>query len=178
MLELGFPLAVSRFVDRLLPGQNWPLILLSTGALLVVYALNTGLMAVVPIGVTGADVACGRNGLRALPRCAGWTPHAIAGALRPVRDVVGRFRFDRLAISRNRMTEFFRFGFGVCRSIRFQFGLIFHVRAHGQVERGSPHRRRVGCALCERIKDASSGLAMSPDVGRCAAQSDDNRATE
>ena len=47
LLELGFPLAVSSFVDRLLPGQDWPLILLSTVALLIVYALNTGLMAVV-----------------------------------------------------------------------------------------------------------------------------------
>ena len=47
LLELGFPLAVSAFVDRLLPGQNWPLILLSTVALLVIYGLNTGLMAIV-----------------------------------------------------------------------------------------------------------------------------------
>lgn len=47
LLELGFPLAVSSFVDRLLPGQNWPLILLATVVLLGIYALNTGLMAIV-----------------------------------------------------------------------------------------------------------------------------------
>ena len=47
LLELGFPLAVARFVDTLLPGQNWPLILLATAALLVIYGLNTGLMAIV-----------------------------------------------------------------------------------------------------------------------------------
>ena len=47
LLELGFPLAVSSFVDKLLPGQNWPLILLSTAALLLIYSLNTGLMAIV-----------------------------------------------------------------------------------------------------------------------------------
>ena len=47
LLELGFPLAVSAFIDRLLPSQDWPLILLATGALLVIYALNTGLMAIV-----------------------------------------------------------------------------------------------------------------------------------
>ena len=47
LLELGFPLAVSSFVDRLLPGQNWPLILLATVVLLAIYVLNTGLMAIV-----------------------------------------------------------------------------------------------------------------------------------
>ncbi len=47
LLELGFPLAVSRFVDTLLPGQNWPLILVASAALLLIYAINTGLMAVV-----------------------------------------------------------------------------------------------------------------------------------
>ena len=47
LLELGFPLAVSRFVDTLLPGQDWPLILVASAALLVVYVINTGLMAIV-----------------------------------------------------------------------------------------------------------------------------------
>lgn len=47
VLELGFPLAVKLFVDDLLPGQNWGLIAGTAVLLLVVYALNTGLMAVV-----------------------------------------------------------------------------------------------------------------------------------
>ncbi|MBO1074426.1 ABC transporter ATP-binding protein [Roseomonas marmotae] len=47
VLELGFPLAVRGFVDHLLPGQDWGLILLASAGLLVVYLLNTGLMAVV-----------------------------------------------------------------------------------------------------------------------------------
>ncbi|MFB9947914.1 ABC transporter ATP-binding protein [Rhizobium puerariae] len=47
ILELGFPMAVKLFVDRLLLSQEWLLILLASAALLVVYAINTGLMAVV-----------------------------------------------------------------------------------------------------------------------------------
>ncbi len=47
LLELGFPLAVRSFVDRLLPGQDWGLIALASAALLIVYALNTGLLAIV-----------------------------------------------------------------------------------------------------------------------------------
>ncbi len=47
LLELGFPLAVRSFVDRLLPGQDWGLIALASAALLLVYALNTGLLAIV-----------------------------------------------------------------------------------------------------------------------------------
>ncbi|MCG7362269.1 ABC transporter ATP-binding protein/permease [Roseomonas sp. ACRSG] len=47
LLELGFPLAVRGFVDHLLPGQDWGLILLASAGLLAVYLLNTGLMAVV-----------------------------------------------------------------------------------------------------------------------------------
>lgn len=47
LLELGFPIAVRAFVDRLLPGQDWPLILLASAGLMAVYLLNTGLMAVV-----------------------------------------------------------------------------------------------------------------------------------
>jgi ATP-binding cassette subfamily B protein len=47
LLELGFPMAVRAFVDKLLPGQDWTLILLASAGLLAVYLLNTGLMAVV-----------------------------------------------------------------------------------------------------------------------------------
>jgi ATP-binding cassette subfamily B protein len=46
-LELGFPMAVRGFVDDLLPGQNWGLILLASALLLVVYLTNTALMAIV-----------------------------------------------------------------------------------------------------------------------------------
>src|SRR5262245_45643391 len=47
LLELGFPLAVSRFVDQLLPSRNWPLIVLAAGILLGIYALNTTLQFIV-----------------------------------------------------------------------------------------------------------------------------------
>lgn len=47
LLELGFPLAVNQFVDKLLPSKNWPLILLAAVALLGIYALNTVLQYVV-----------------------------------------------------------------------------------------------------------------------------------
>jgi ATP-binding cassette subfamily B protein len=47
LLELGFPLAVNQFVDELLPGKDWALILLASAALLAVYALNTALQYVV-----------------------------------------------------------------------------------------------------------------------------------
>lgn len=47
VLELGFPLAVKLFVDDLLPGQNWGLIAGTAALLLAVYALNTGLSAIV-----------------------------------------------------------------------------------------------------------------------------------
>ena len=47
LLELGFPMAVQFFIDRLLPGRDWGLILLASAGLLGVYLLNTGLMAVV-----------------------------------------------------------------------------------------------------------------------------------
>jgi ATP-binding cassette subfamily B protein len=46
-LELGFPMAVRAFVDDLLPGQNWGLILLASAVLLLVYLTNTALMAIV-----------------------------------------------------------------------------------------------------------------------------------
>ncbi|MFT5196373.1 MAG: ATP-binding cassette subfamily B protein [Cellvibrionaceae bacterium] len=47
LLELGFPLAINQFIDTLLPGKNWPLIILATFILLGIYALNTGLQYVV-----------------------------------------------------------------------------------------------------------------------------------
>jgi len=47
LLELGFPIAVRGFVDQLLPGRDWALILLASAALLAIYLLNTGLLAVV-----------------------------------------------------------------------------------------------------------------------------------
>ncbi|WP_454918529.1 ABC transporter ATP-binding protein [Xanthobacter sediminis] len=47
LLELGFPVAVAVFVDRLLPAQDWSLIFLASLGLLAIYVLNTGLMAVV-----------------------------------------------------------------------------------------------------------------------------------
>jgi ATP-binding cassette subfamily B protein len=47
LLELGFPMAVKLFIDRLLLGQDWLLIGLASAGLLVVYAINTGLMAIV-----------------------------------------------------------------------------------------------------------------------------------
>ncbi|MGH2549430.1 MAG: ABC transporter transmembrane domain-containing protein, partial [Thermomicrobiales bacterium] len=47
VLELGFPMAVGIFVDRLLPDQDWGVILLASIALSLIYILNTGLMVVV-----------------------------------------------------------------------------------------------------------------------------------
>lgn len=47
LLELGFPMAVRAFVDRLLPTQDWPLIVAATAALLAIYMANGALMAVV-----------------------------------------------------------------------------------------------------------------------------------
>ncbi|GEL41715.1 multidrug ABC transporter ATP-binding protein [Methylorubrum extorquens] len=47
LLELGFPLAVKVFVDRLLPQQDWSLILLAAMGLTLLYVANAGLMVVV-----------------------------------------------------------------------------------------------------------------------------------
>jgi len=47
LMELGFPMAIRVFVDQLLPGRDWGLILLASSALLLVYLANTGLTAVV-----------------------------------------------------------------------------------------------------------------------------------
>ncbi|OAB42075.1 ABC transporter ATP-binding protein [Paenibacillus glacialis] len=47
LLELAFPLAVSSFIDDLLPSGNWSLIVWACLALLAIYALNTILNYVV-----------------------------------------------------------------------------------------------------------------------------------
>ena len=47
LLELGFPMGVRLFVDRLLPSQDWALIVLASVGLLVIYLLNSGLMVIV-----------------------------------------------------------------------------------------------------------------------------------
>jgi ATP-binding cassette subfamily B protein len=47
VLELAFPLAVRVFIDRLLPQGDLGLTLLAAGALMVIYVINTGLMAIV-----------------------------------------------------------------------------------------------------------------------------------
>jgi ATP-binding cassette, subfamily B, bacterial len=47
LLELAFPLAVSRFIDGLLPQGDLSIIVLAAVGLLLIYIINTGLMAVV-----------------------------------------------------------------------------------------------------------------------------------
>ncbi|WP_372632936.1 ABC transporter ATP-binding protein [Cohnella sp.] len=47
LLELGFPLAVSAFIDDLLPNGDWQMIVLASIGLLGVYALNTVLNYIV-----------------------------------------------------------------------------------------------------------------------------------
>ncbi|QTH45651.1 ABC transporter ATP-binding protein [Cohnella sp. LGH] len=47
LLELGFPLAVSQFIDDLLPSGNWKMIVLASIGLLGIYVLNTVLNYVV-----------------------------------------------------------------------------------------------------------------------------------
>lgn len=47
VLELGFPLAVNQFVDKLLPSHNWSLIIWACIALMGIYALNTVLQYIV-----------------------------------------------------------------------------------------------------------------------------------
>jgi len=47
VLELGFPMAVRAFIDRLLPQGDLPWILAAIAALLVVYVANGGLTAVI-----------------------------------------------------------------------------------------------------------------------------------
>jgi len=47
LLELAFPLAIAGFIDILLPRGDWGLTVLAAVGLMVVYLVNTGLMAVV-----------------------------------------------------------------------------------------------------------------------------------
>ncbi|WP_010139981.1 ABC transporter ATP-binding protein [Oceanicola sp. S124] len=47
LLELAFPLAITAFIDHLLPSGDWSLTIAAAIALLVIYAINAGLMAVV-----------------------------------------------------------------------------------------------------------------------------------
>ncbi|CNJ86878.1 ABC transporter ATP-binding protein [Yersinia aldovae] len=47
LLELSFPMAVKLFIDKLLPNQDWVLILWAATGLLLIYLLNTALMAIV-----------------------------------------------------------------------------------------------------------------------------------
>lgn len=47
LLELAFPIAVKFFIDQLLPSQNWGLVLACAVALMAIYLINGGLMAVV-----------------------------------------------------------------------------------------------------------------------------------
>ncbi len=47
LLELAFPLAIRVFVDKLLPGQNWGLIIAAAVGLLMIYLVNTGLQYIV-----------------------------------------------------------------------------------------------------------------------------------
>jgi ATP-binding cassette, subfamily B, bacterial len=47
LLELGFPLVVNQFIDRLLPSRDWPLILWASAGLLALYGLSAGLQYVV-----------------------------------------------------------------------------------------------------------------------------------
>ncbi len=47
ILELAFPLAVTVFIDRLLPQGEWTLTVVAAAGLLVIYVVNSGLMAIV-----------------------------------------------------------------------------------------------------------------------------------
>ncbi|NLP51515.1 ABC transporter ATP-binding protein [Bacillus sp. RO1] len=47
LLELAFPVAVNQVIDRLLPQENWTLIVWACIGLLAIYAINTGLHYVV-----------------------------------------------------------------------------------------------------------------------------------
>jgi ATP-binding cassette, subfamily B, bacterial len=47
VFELAFPLMVTLFVDRLLPSENWGMIVFAAVGLLVVYLANAGLIATV-----------------------------------------------------------------------------------------------------------------------------------
>lgn len=47
LMELSFPLIVNYFIDTLLPGRDWSLIILTSAALFGVYALSSALQYVV-----------------------------------------------------------------------------------------------------------------------------------
>lgn len=47
ILELAFPLAVQWFIDSLLPGEDWPMIVTVSFGLLLLYLISTGLQFVV-----------------------------------------------------------------------------------------------------------------------------------
>lgn len=47
LLELAFPIAITAFIDHLLPLGDWGLTVLAAVGLLLVYVLNTGLMGIV-----------------------------------------------------------------------------------------------------------------------------------
>ena len=47
LMELGFPIAVTLFVDRLLPSGDWGLVVIASLGLLAVYLTNTALIAIV-----------------------------------------------------------------------------------------------------------------------------------
>ncbi len=47
LLELAFPLAVTAFIDHLLPQGDWTLTLAAAAGLLALYAVNAGLLVVV-----------------------------------------------------------------------------------------------------------------------------------
>ncbi len=47
LLELAFPLAVRGFIDRLLPAGDLSLTMIAAAGLLLIYLVNTGLMAIV-----------------------------------------------------------------------------------------------------------------------------------
>lgn len=47
LLELAFPLAIAGFIDVLLPRGDWGLTLAAAAGLMAIYAVNTGLMAIV-----------------------------------------------------------------------------------------------------------------------------------
>ncbi|MBK4217471.1 ABC transporter ATP-binding protein [Paracoccus caeni] len=47
LLELAFPVAITLFIDHLLPQGNWSLTVAAAAGLLVLYALNAGLLTIV-----------------------------------------------------------------------------------------------------------------------------------
>src|SRR5690625_6177792 len=47
LLELAFPVAVQWFIDTLLPGGNWNIIILTSVGLLLIYSLSTFLHYIV-----------------------------------------------------------------------------------------------------------------------------------